>query len=92
VLFRSQQGSNPADGASPLRVQGFSAVVGANGALGTELHWQGLLGRQYSVLRADRLEGPFTPIATGLGGSAGPQVFQDPSPPTGGAFYRVRID
>ena len=87
-----QQGSNPADGASPLRVQGFSAVVGANGALGAELHWQGLLGRQYSVLRADRLEGSFTPIATGLGGSAGPQVFQDPSPPTGGAFYRIRID
>ena len=87
-----QQGFNPADGASPLRVLGFSAAVGVHGQLGAELHWLGQTGRRYSVLRADRLEGPFTPIATGLGGSSGSQAFQDPLPPDGAAFYRVQVE
>jgi hypothetical protein len=81
-----QLGFNPTDGTSPLRLLGFSAAVGINGQLGAELHWQGLSGRRYSVLRADRLEGPFAPIATGLGGSSGSQTFQDPLPPDGAAF------
>jgi hypothetical protein len=44
------------------------------------------------VLRADRLQGPFAPIATGLGGSSGSQAFQDPLPPDGAAFYRVQTE
>lgn len=84
-----QQGSDPADGASPLKVRGISASPGDNGDLRAELRWPGLAGRRYSILRADRLEGPFTPIATGLGGSAGDQAFRDPLPPAGAAFYRV---
>jgi hypothetical protein len=87
-----QQGFNPADGASPLRLLGFSAAVGVNGQLGAELHWQGQTGRRYSVLRADRLQGPFAPIATGLVGSSGSQAFQDPLPPDGAAFYRVQAE
>ncbi|MBM3850154.1 MAG: hypothetical protein FJ396_08190 [Verrucomicrobia bacterium] len=81
-----RQGSDPVDAVSPLRVEAFSA------AAGTELRWPGREGRRYSVLRADRLEGPFTPVATGLGGAAVPQAFRDPQAPAGGAFYRVRAD
>ena len=85
-------GSDPADGGSPLKVQGISATVGADGQLGARLNWSGQEGRRYSVLRAERIEGPFAPVATGLGGAAGNQSFQDPSPPTNGAFYRVRAE
>ena len=85
-------GSDPADGAPPLRVQGISATVGDDGRLGARLNWSGREGRRYSVLRAERIEGPFTPIATGLGGAAGNQSFQDPLPPDRGAFYRVRSE
>ena len=87
-----RQGSDPADAASPLRVQGFSAGVGDGGRLGVELHWQGRSGRRYTVLRADRLEGQFTPVASGLGGQSGDQAFQDPLPPDGGAFYRIQAE
>lgn len=85
-------GSSPTDGRSPLGVQGFVAANGGDGTPGAELRWQGLVGRHYSVLRADRLDGLFAPIATGLGGTAGPQTFQDPSPPADGAFYRIRVE
>jgi len=84
-----QQGSDPADAASPLKVRAFSAAVGIDGTLGAELRWPGLAGRRYTIVRADRLEGPFAPVATGLGGSAGEQTFRDTLPPAGGAFYRV---
>jgi hypothetical protein len=87
-----QQGSDPADGASPLKVQAFSAAVATDGTLGVELHWQGLAGRRYSILRSDRLDGPFAPVATGLGGSAGDQAFRDPLPPADGAYYRVMAE
>jgi len=80
------RGFDPTDAVSPLQVEATAA------AAGTELRWPGREGRRFSVLRADRLEGPFAPIATGLGGSAGTQAFRDPQAPAGGAFYRVRAD
>ena len=85
-------GSDPTDGASPLKVRGISTTVGVDGKLGTQLSWSGQEGRRYSVLRAERIEGPFTAIATGLGGTVGNQSFQDPQPPTHGAFYRVQAE
>ena len=80
------RGFDPTDAVSPLQVEATAA------AAGTELRWPGREGRRFSVLRADRLEGPFAPIATGLGGSAGTQAFRDPQAPAGGAFYHVRAD
>ncbi|MFM8879437.1 MAG: S8 family serine peptidase [Verrucomicrobiota bacterium] len=85
-------GSDPTDGASPLKVQGISTTVGADGRLGARLSWSGQEGRRYSVLRAERIEGPFIPIATALGGTLGSQSFQDPQPPANGAFYRVQVE
>ena len=87
-----QLGFNPTDGTSPLRLLGFSAAVGVNGQLGAKLHWMGQTGRRYSILRSHRLEGPFAPIATGLGGSSGSQAFQDPIPPDGAAFYKIQAE
>lgn len=87
-----RQGSDPTDAASPLRVEARPAIAGDAGDPAAELRWPGREGRRYSVLRANRLEGPFEPIATGLGGSDGTQTFRDPQAPAGGAFYRVRAD
>ncbi|RYD45639.1 MAG: LamG domain-containing protein, partial [Verrucomicrobiaceae bacterium] len=65
----------------------FSAALAANG----KLTWPSAAGVTFTVVRSTTLtEGSWEPVGT-VTGTTGTAEFTDPSPPQGGAFYRILL-
>lgn len=80
-LTESRLGLDPGDGS-----KGFAATRSANGLL----EWPSVEGVTFTVQRSETLSG-WENIAT-VPGTADTASFTDPTPPTGNAFYRIRLE
>lgn len=66
----------------------FAAIRAADG----RLSWPSVTGVNFIVMRSTTLAaGSWTPVGT-VPGTAGTAGFTDPSPPVGGAFYRILLE
>lgn len=66
----------------------FAATRAATG----KLTWPSVTGVNFTVMRSTTLAaGSWSPVGT-IPGTAGTAEFTDPSPPAGGAFYRVLLE
>ncbi|RYD31342.1 MAG: hypothetical protein EOP87_14900 [Verrucomicrobiaceae bacterium] len=67
----------------------FAATRAADG----KISWPSAAGLKFTVMRSTSLAvGSWTPVGTVTGTAAVTAEFTDPSPPVGGAFYRVLLE
>ncbi len=76
-----------AAGTNPLDVQVFTPVAGTG-----VIQWKGIVGRSFTVERADRLDGAFTPVFRHIVGINGTNSVVDPLLSSGDRplYYRIR--
>jgi hypothetical protein len=85
-------GTNPRDGSSFLKVSQISSAPTVDGPL-VELAWPSVEGRTYTVERSLDLQS-WTELDSDLAATPPTNQLQDtvnPAPPSGHAFYRVRV-
>ncbi len=78
-----------AQGTSPNKVR----ILPSEG-VDTTLRWQGVVGRRYTIERADAVTGPFHALQWNVAGSAGINTYNDPelgSRP-GPTYYRLKME